>query len=334
MSELSIQIRPRYEASITIRGIEESQIAIFEKGKIFITEVYAGQGRASDPFTAYALADPIEGAWGFITSEEWDETGKEFGVDESDFIPRTARVFNGIIANTNPDNPAQSVMQNAFIREVLLMAVRVPDGITREELTPDMERFAYAYAWLPEGEADINNILVPPDLTGKISAYMPFRLPVFLTTQEDAVLVFSFTAENLVTLGMLEQHTRQTICKNQDGVHGIRAMPIDETLPIFDGEIQIKCGGNWYRVLSGSAGLPSNMYQFSDYTTTNAHIQFSDTELSRLKYLELDGTLGVTEHTEHGKPIVTPANSALQEVSISADYIIFEDGRTAQEVFS
>lgn len=208
---MDIEIRPRYKSTITEEGIIQSQKAIFDGQILLITEVYAGQGRAIDPYRATALDSAINGSFAFITSEEWDDY-KEFpDPDENDYIMRKARIFNGIIANTEPGQTTTGVTANAFVREVLFMAVRVPDGTTRDDVSDSESRFAYAYAWLPEDEADINNVLVPPEQNGIISAYMPFRLPIFLTTQEDAVLRFSFSAEGLVTEERLQQALRQLI---------------------------------------------------------------------------------------------------------------------------
>jgi len=192
---LTITAEMRYLSTVTETGLRNSNLAIFEGKKILITQVLAGSGRVPEPFKATALASPIPGSWSPITSEKWmdfeePETGKF----------RKARVFNGIVANTEHGNNAVAMPQPAYIRELIFMAVMAEEGTTRENIPPGAEQFAYAYAWLPEDEPDINNLLTVPSVPGRVSAYKPFVVPFFLTEADSAILeiIFHIALEGFV----------------------------------------------------------------------------------------------------------------------------------------
>lgn len=222
--ELTFNVEPRYLSSITFEGLKQSTQAIFEGQKVLITDIHAGQGMAADPFNAQSVASPIPGSWVFITSDNWHDI--EEADENNNIITHKARVIDGRVANTRPGNITTFVTQPAHVRELIFMAVKAPESMSLEEVPSSFVRFPYAYAWLPEDEPDINNVLVPPEVPGMAPQLLPFRMPIYLTNAENAQLRIAFELAGLMTrsgvMQLLEEHTQKTPATEPNGVHGLR----------------------------------------------------------------------------------------------------------------
>ena len=182
-------IKERFKSIVTLAGLTNSNRAIHDGDAVEIIEVRVGQGRNLNAFYEPGLADPLPGAWGFISKREWGPITQVDGTGASS--TREGLIFNLEVFNSHQGMGAPAISQNSFVRELEFVAEY------------QGEQYIHAYAWLREDEPDVNNLLTPPDEPGIPDELIRFTIPFWLTNTEDAHLTVRFDALGFVTLEKL-----------------------------------------------------------------------------------------------------------------------------------